>query len=87
MAAITLEIGQELRALLSEIGQPVGTGAREMILLELYRRKLVSSGKAAMLLNMDRTDLIRRASESKIAFLEFSDEDWRAAAAESQEAS
>ena len=45
MASTHLDLGEELGAIVAELGQPVERAAREMIVLELYRRSLISSGK------------------------------------------
>ena len=47
MASTNLELGEELGDLLAKLGPPVEQTAREMIVLELCRPSLISSGKAA----------------------------------------
>ena len=84
MASITLEIGEELSAVLQKLGQPVEQSAREMIVLELYRRTVISSGKAASLLGLPRLDFIQRASDLGIRYFRFTDEEWQAEVAESK---
>ena len=42
-----------------------------MIVLELYRRSLISSGKAATLLGVPRLDFIQRAGELGIPYFSF----------------
>ena len=49
MSTIRIEIDEPLAALLHQTNQPVQAAAREMIVLELYRRGAISSGKAAEL--------------------------------------
>ena len=75
MASTHLEIGEELNALLEKLGQPVEKTAREMIVFELYRRNLISSGKAAELLEIGKLDYIRRASDLKIPFFDLNDDE------------
>jgi predicted HTH domain antitoxin len=82
MASITVEIGEELSALLQGLGQPVEQSAREMIVLELYRRSLISSGKAAALLGLPRLDFIQRASDLGIPYFRFTEDEWQAEVAE-----
>jgi len=55
-----------------------------MIVLELYRRGLVSSGKASELLGISRLDFIQRASALGIPYFRFTDEEWQAEVAESK---
>jgi predicted HTH domain antitoxin len=86
MASTHLELGEELRGLLATLGQPVERTAREMIVLELYRRGLISSGKAAAILGMGRLAFIQRASELGIPYLRFTEDEWQAEVAESKRA-
>jgi predicted HTH domain antitoxin len=84
MASTNLDLGEELGALLAKLGQPVEQAAREMIVLELYRREVISSGKATALLGMARLDFIRRASELGIPYFRFTDDEWQAEVSESK---
>lgn len=84
MALTSLELGDELGSLLATLGQPVEQTAREMIVLELYRRGLISSGKAAALLGVRRLDFIQRAAELGIPYFRFSENEWQAEVAESK---
>jgi hypothetical protein len=49
MSGVHLELDEDLVTLLKELDQPVELAAREFIVLELYRRKTITSGKAATL--------------------------------------
>ncbi len=71
MGSGNLDLGEEL-------------GAREMIVFELYRRSLVSSGRVAALLGIPRIDFIQRASELGIPYFRFTEEEWKAEVAESK---
>ena len=73
MAATHVELGDELGSLLATLGDPVQQTAREMIVLELYRRGIISSGKAAMLLDVSRIEFIQRASVLGIPYFRFTD--------------
>jgi predicted HTH domain antitoxin len=84
MTSTNLDLGEELGALLAKLGQPVEQAAREMIVLELYRRSHISSGKAAALLGVSRLDFIQRASELGIPYFRFTDDEWQAEIAESK---
>ena len=86
MASTHLDLGEELSALVAELGQPVERAAREMIVSELYRRSLISSGKAAALLGISRLDFIQRASELGIPYFGFTEDEWQAEVAESKRA-
>jgi predicted HTH domain antitoxin len=84
MASIHFELGDELGGLLAQLGQPVEQTARQMIVMEMYRRSLISSGKAATLLGIPRLEFIQRASELGIPYFRFTEDEWQAEAAESK---
>lgn len=84
MTSVTLELEDELLELLRQLNQPLPLVAREILVLELYRRSIISSGKAAELLGVSRQELIQRASELGIPYFRFTDEDWKAEVAESE---
>jgi predicted HTH domain antitoxin len=84
MGSTTLDLGEDLSGFLATLGQPIEQTAREMIVLELYRRGLVSSGKAAELLGIPRLEFIQRSSELGIPYFRYTDDEWQAEVAESQ---
>ena len=77
MTTISLALEDELAALLHERHQPVEDRARELIILELYRRGAISSGKAAQLLEMTRVELVRYASKMGIPFFDMTADEWQ----------
>jgi predicted HTH domain antitoxin len=77
MQTVTLELEDDLVALLQQADQPIPRVAKEMIVLELYRRRVISSGKAASLLGMDRFEFVRHASHLGIPFFDMTDEEWK----------
>jgi predicted HTH domain antitoxin len=52
MSTVSLELEADLVALLHQSNQSVQRAGRECIVLELYRRGTISSGKAAELLGI-----------------------------------
>jgi len=77
MTTLHLDLEDELVALLRSGNQPLDIAARELIVMELYRRAKVSSGKAAELLGIPRVVFIDRASSAGIPILEMSEDEWR----------
>lgn len=73
----TVVLDDELAALL-EGEQDLEYAARETLLMELFRRGKVSSGKAAELLKIPRVDFLHRASDLKIPVISMSPEEWEA---------
>lgn len=72
---MTIEITPELAQFLESQDRPAEQTAKEFIVLELYRRHEISSGKAAQLLNMDRIDFIYWSGKLGIPFIDMSDEE------------
>ena len=78
MSTVTVQLDEELAVLLSGSNQPLQQTARELIVLELYRRGTISSGKAAQLLGMARFDFVQHASRLGIPFLDMTEDEWAA---------
>ena len=74
--SVRIEIDEPLAALLHQADEPVQAVAREMIVLELYRRGTISSGKAAEFLGISRPAFIQRASQLGIPYVELTDDEW-----------
>ena len=77
MNVINLNLEDDLTALLHESNQPVQKTVREFVVLELYRRGAISSGKAAQALDMSRWDFIHYASRLGVAFFDMTDDEWQ----------
>jgi len=78
MSDVKIDIDEALAALLHQTNQPVQEAARERIVLELYRRGSVSSGKAAELLDTSRLAFLQRASRLGIPFFDMTEDEWAA---------
>lgn len=74
MSSVTIEVDQELVDLLHNVGNPQDK-LKEYLVLEMYRRREVSSGKAAELLGMERFEFIRYASRLGVPFLDMDEEE------------
>jgi predicted HTH domain antitoxin len=84
MSSVKIEIDEPLAALLHQTNQPVQAAGREMIVLELYRRGSISSGKAGELLGMPRIDFIKHASRLGIPYIDMTEDEWAAEKAASE---
>ena len=78
MNTVNLELGEALVVLLHQLNQPVQQAVRELIVLELYRRGTISSGKAAELLGMSRWEFIHHASQLGIPYFAMTADEWEA---------
>jgi predicted HTH domain antitoxin len=78
MSTVKIEIEEPLAALLHQTNQPAQEAGREMIVLELYRRGSISSGKAGELLGMPRMDFNKHASRLGIPYIDMTEDEWAA---------
>jgi predicted HTH domain antitoxin len=78
MSTVKIDLEEGLAALLRQTNRPVQEAAREMIVLELYRRGTISSGRAAELLGMPRLEFIRHASRLGIPHIDMTPDEWEA---------
>ena len=69
MSTVQIELERELLDLLHDVGRPEDK-LKEYLVLELYRRREISSGKAAELLGMERFEFIRYASRNGIPYFD-----------------
>jgi predicted HTH domain antitoxin len=77
MGIINLDLEEDLVALLRQSNQPVEHAAREWIVLELYRRGAISSGKAAQLLGISRMEFIQYAARLGIPYFSMAEDEWK----------
>ena len=76
MSTIRIEPDDDIVAVLNSLNQPLEDSARELIVLELYRRSLISSGKAAEILAMPKLEFIRHAGQLGIPYVTMTKEEW-----------
>jgi predicted HTH domain antitoxin len=76
MATQTVALDESLLALLETVNESAERAASELIVLELYRRQAISSGKAAELLHMPRLAFIELAASVGIPFFRITLDDW-----------
>jgi predicted HTH domain antitoxin len=76
MSTTAVDLDDDVVAALHGLNQPLEQAARECIVLELYRRGAIASGKAAELLGMPRAQFIAYASRLGTAFFDMTDKEW-----------
>jgi predicted HTH domain antitoxin len=72
----TVQIGDDLAAILDREDESLDRAARELIVFELYRRERISRGRAAELLGMPLDGFIKRASSLGIPYIDMTDDEW-----------
>lgn len=70
MSMVTIELDQELMDLFHPLQGSPEDLLKEYLVLELYRRREISSGKAAELLGMERFEFVHYASRLGISYLD-----------------
>jgi predicted HTH domain antitoxin len=70
MSSVTVEIPENIVALMKDL--PIEKVTQEAIVLDLYRRATISSGKAAELLGMGRIEFIQSSGRLGIPFIQMS---------------
>ena len=78
MAMVQIELDDALVDVLRQLDKPIAQSAQELMVLELYRRHFISSGKAAQLLGMKRFDSIPWSGELGIPYYDMPEEEWAA---------
>ena len=73
----TVVVDDELAALVEQ-EQTLDQATREALVMDLFRRRKVSTGKACELLGLDRLDFIRRAAELGAPVDLTTEEEWKA---------
>jgi len=76
MSQQTIELNDELLAVLDGLNQPVRQSIPQLVVLELYRRGIVSSGKAAEWYGLGRAEFINHASQRGIPFFDMTASEW-----------
>lgn len=73
---VAIHLDDEIIAVIPDGDEPLDRRARELMVLELYRRGAISSGKAGKLLGMSRIDFIKYSGELGIPYIDMTDEEW-----------
>jgi predicted HTH domain antitoxin len=77
MGGIQLDVDEDLAELLGSSPEQVERRARELIVLELYRNREISAGRAAEILKVDKFAFIRWSGEQGIPYFDMTPEEWQ----------
>ena len=72
---ISVALDEKFLSFVAKKRKDIPEKLKELSILELYRRKEISSGKAAELLGMERFEFVRYASRLGIPFFDMSKEE------------
>lgn len=84
MSEVICDLPPEVLAALREFGEPAPM-VKECVVIELYRRGLLSSGKAAEILGMPREAFIHYTGRLGIPFFRMTGDEWAEEARRAQE--
>lgn len=73
---ISVELDQEIVDLLGTFEQPVSETVREILVLDLYRRTIISAGKGAALLHMPLLEFIQHSGRLGIPYFKMAPEEF-----------
>lgn len=73
----TVTLDEDLAALI-EGEKSLDEATREALVMDLFRRRKVSTGKACELLGLERLDFIRRANEHNVPVYLTTEKEWEA---------
>lgn len=76
MVTMSISLEDDIVPLLGHLRPTPDQAARELIVTELFRRGLLSAGRAAELLHLDRGEFHRLLAELGIPYFTLTDEDW-----------
>jgi len=76
MSSIHLEVDEDFAELLGSSPEQIERTALEIIVLDLYRRHVISGGRAAEILNLDLLTFIRWSGSLGIPYFDMTPEDW-----------
>ncbi len=76
MSTLKIDLEEDLANLLQQVSQPLERAVKESVILELYRRGLLSGGRAGEILNISHAEFIQHASKVGIPFFALTGREW-----------
>jgi hypothetical protein len=76
VSQIQITLDEHITKMLGDSPEQIERSALEMIVLERYRRREISSGRAANVLGLDRFAFIRWSGSLGIRFFDMTPEEW-----------
>jgi predicted HTH domain antitoxin len=73
---VNLDLDDELVVFLRRQDGSIEDAARELMVMELYRRGAISRGKSAELLGMSLVGFLQRANDLGIPYFDYTEEEW-----------
>ena len=77
MSQTQITVDESVTELLGDSPEQIERTALEIIVLDLYRRHVISGGRAAEILNLDLLTFIRWSGSLGIPYLDMTPEEWQ----------
>lgn len=77
MSVIQLDVAEDFVELLGDSPEQIERRALESIVLDLYRRRELSAGRAAEVLDLEKFAFIRWAGEHGVPYFDMTREEWQ----------
>jgi len=78
MSHVSVELDDELVEVIRPLNPSLSEAARELMVLELYRRSSVSAGKAAESLHITKPEFLQLAAQCGVPYFSLTVEEWEA---------
>jgi len=85
MSHVSVELDDELVEVIRPLNASLSAAARELMVLELYRRSSVSAGKAAESLHITKPEFLQRASRCGVPYFSLTVDEWEAERRQSEQ--
>ncbi len=72
----SIDLDEDVARLAGELPQPLSASVRELLVIQLYREGMISSGRGAELLGMAKLDFIQHTGKLGIPFFRYTNEEW-----------
>lgn len=77
MSQVRIALDERVTALLGNSAEEIERSALEAIVLDLYRRRQLSVGRAAEILGLDQLSFIRWSGALGVPFFDMTPEEWQ----------
>lgn len=76
MSQVQINIDEGVSELLGDSPEQIERSALEIIVLDLYRRHIISGGRAAEILGLDLLTFIRWSGSLGVPYIDMTEEEW-----------
>lgn len=74
----SIELGEDLAPFVADLERPLSDVVRELLVIDLYRRGVISSGRGAELLGWSKLAFIQHTGKLGIPYFRYTEDEWEA---------